>query len=543
MEYFRFLKKESAAIDRQLIAAGVFAGILNTALIFLLTVAAGKATQGTRDVFDLLKVALCLWAFWTSKGYLMRRMTIIVEDILKNVRLRLVTKMRDSDLRSLETVGRAPLYNVISTHANTISRASTGIISGATSLVLLICAFIIIFSLSVTAFLIVVGTLAGIVLIFQLNQSKVAAGMAEVNLKDNQFVHGFGELFDGIKELKMDSAKNRDFVDEYLKGMAGEAEQARIKTGLIFNRSILIATAALFVLLASVVFMVPVFAPSQATNIFRITTLIVFMFGPLGEVVAVYPLFSEALAAIKEIQRIEGRLDTVYELGLAEPIPDTTEPLTFSVIRCNRISFSYRDELGRESFSLEPFDFQLSKGELVFITGGNGSGKSTFLKVLAGLYSPASGNVTVDDVAIAPFNRQAYRNLFAPIFSDFHLFDRIYGLQEVNEERLGQLLALTGLTHKTSVADRNISAVNLSSGERKRLALVLCLLEDKPLFLLDEWAAEQDPQFRRKFYREILPDLKRQGKTGVVVTHDDDYYDVADRLLKMQFGNFVVPAP
>ena len=337
----------------------------------------------------------------------------------------------------------------------------------------------------------------------------------------------------------MDSAKNREFVDDYLVPKAEKAELARIKAGLIFNRSILVANVAMFILLASVVFIVPVFAPTQVSNIFRITTLIVFMFGPLGEVVGVYPFFNEALAAIKEIQRIEGHLDSVYEFGLEEPTAVTTAVLTFDTIRCDRIAFSYRDELGRESFSLIPFNFQLSKGELVFITGGNGSGKSTFLKVLAGLYSPASGDITVNDVPIGPLNRQAYRNLFEPIFSDFHLFDRIYGLQEVDETRLNQLLTLTGLTHKTSIADRRIATINLSSGERKRLALVLCLLEDKPIFLLDEWAAEQDPQFRRKFYREILPDLKRQGKTGVVVTHDDDYYDVADRLLKMQFGNFV----
>jgi putative pyoverdin transport system ATP-binding/permease protein len=539
MEYFRFLQKESAAINRHLIVAALFAGILNMALIFLLTLAAGKAARGTRDFSDLLKVALCLWSFWVSKGYLMRRMTTIVEGVLKNVRQRLVEKVRDSDLRSLETVGRAPLYNVISTHANTISRASTGIISGATSLVLLICVFFIILSLSVTAFLIVVGTLACLVLVFQINQARVAAAMTEVNLRDNDFVHGFGDLFDGFKELKMDSAKNREFVDDYLLPKAEKAELARIKAGLIFNRSILVANVAMFILLASVVFIVPVFAPTQVSNIFRITTLIVFMFGPLGEVVGVYPFFNEALAAIKEIQRIEGHLDSVYELGLEEPTPVTTAVLTFDTIRCDRIAFSYRDELGRESFSLIPFNFQLSKGELVFITGGNGSGKSTFLKVLAGLYSPASGDITVNDVPIGPLNRQAYRNLFEPIFSDFHLFDRIYGLQEVDETRLNQLLTLTGLTHKTSIADRSIATINLSSGERKRLALVLCLLENKPIFLLDEWAAEQDPQFRRKFYREILPDLKRQGKTGVVVTHDDDYYDVADRLLKMQFGNFV----
>ena len=184
-------------------------------------------------------------------------------------------------------------------------------------------------------------------------------------------------------------------------------------------------------------------------------------------------------------------------------------------------------------------NFQLSRGELVFITGGNGTGKSTFLKVLAGLYPPLRGTITVDGILIDRENRQSYRHLFSTVLSDFHLFDRLYGIKEVDQGRIRELLELTNLSRKTSIVGDKISAVNLSSGERKRLALVLSLLENTPILLLDEWAAEQDPLFRRKFYREILPWLKQQEKTVVAVTHDDDHYDVADRVLKMQFGSFV----
>jgi putative ATP-binding cassette transporter len=135
--------------------------------------------------------------------------------------------------------------------------------------------------------------------------------------------------------------------------------------------------------------------------------------------------------------------------------------------------------------------------------------------------------------------RQSYRNLFSAIFSDYHLFDQVYGVKEVDPVRLRQLLEMTDLWGWTSIEDQKISSVNLSSGQRKRLALVLALLEDKPILLLDEWAAEQDPIFRRKFYRQILPWLKEQHKTVVAVTHDDDHYEVADRVLKMRFGSFV----
>ena len=539
MEFFKFLQRESSALDRRLIIAGVFAGMLNTALIFLLTLAAGKATHGSADLWDLAKVAICIWAFWASKGFLMHQMTVIVEGVVRTIRLRLIDKVFRSNLLSIEAIGRAPLFNVVSTHANTISRASTSIISGATSLVLVACAFLIIMWLSGAAFLVTAATLGFIIGTFWLNQKRTSAAMAEAIVSDNRFVDGFGELLDGFKELKMNSDKSRDFNDEHLKPLAAAAEAARIQAGFTVNRSVLLATAALFVLLAAVVFLVPAIAPDQAPKVLAVATLIIFITGPLGEVVLAFPTLNQALEAIKEIERIERHLDAPDQPAVAESKPDAEPPFSFAEIDCRRIAFSYRDEHGQTAFSLDPFEFKLSPGELVFITGGNGSGKSTFLKVLAGLYPPASGEIFINAVAVRPQNRQSYRDLFSPIFSDFHLFDRVYGIKEIDRERLDQLLLMTELSEKTSMEDHQITNIDLSSGQRKRLALVLALLEDRSIFLFDEWAAEQDPPFRRKFYREILPELKRQGKTVVAVTHDDDHYDVADRVLKMQFGNFV----
>jgi putative pyoverdin transport system ATP-binding/permease protein len=539
MEFFKFLRRESAELDRRLVIAGVFAGVLNTALIFLLTLAAGKASRGSADLWDLAKVAVCIWAFWASKGFLLQRMTLIVEGVVQTVRLRLVDKVRRSDLIAIETIGRAPLFNVVSTHANTISRAGTSIISGATSAVLLVCAFLIILWLSGAAFLITAGTLGFIIGAFWLNHKRTAEALAEVTGTDNRFVEGFGELLDGFKELKMNSDKERDFIDEHLRPLTADAKDARIYAGFTVNRSVLLATASLFVLLAAVVFLVPSIAPDQASKLVAVSTLIVFMFGPLGEVVMAYPTLNQALESIKEIERIEQQLDAQEPAEWAPSGTEAEAALTFAGIECKQIAFAYHDEHGRLSFSLEPFNFKLSPAELVFITGGNGSGKSTFLKVLAALYVPAGGEIFIDNVVVQPRNCQSYRNLFSPIFSDFHLFDRAYGLRGIDEERLAQLLVTTELTQKTSIKDGVISNIDLSSGQRKRLALVLALLEDRPIFLFDEWAAEQDPPFRRKFYREILPELKRQGKTVVAVTHDDDHYEVADRVLKMQFGNFV----
>ena len=177
-------------------------------------------------------------------------------------------------------------------------------------------------------------------------------------------------------------------------------------------------------------------------------------------------------------------------------------------------------------------------GELVFIKGGNGSGKSTLVKLLTGLYKPLAGEVLLGETRVTDANVQHYRELFSIIFSDFHLFDRLYGM-EVDEARVSSLLEEMQLADKTEFADGRFVNLNLSTGQRKRLALLIALLEDRPYCVFDEVAAEQDPAFREYFYEVILQNLKKQGKTIIAVTHDERFHHTADRVLTMEYGRFV----
>jgi len=158
------------------------------------------------------------------------------------------------------------------------------------------------------------------------------------------------------------------------------------------------------------------------------------------------------------------------------------------------------------------------------------------LKVLAGLYAPASGVISVDGMDVPALGYPQYRELFAAIFSDYHLFDRLYGMEGVDNRTVVDFLRYMDLKGKTQWEDGRFMYQGLSTGQRKRLALVVSLLEDKPIYIFDEWAAEQDPTFRRLFYESLLPDLKRQGKTIVAATHDDRYFHIGDRVMKMEYG-------
>jgi putative ATP-binding cassette transporter len=539
MEFFKFLKRESDEFGRQLLLIGVFAGGVSTAMMFLLNNAATKVSQGQPVKRSMILFGLCLVAYWISKGYLLRKTTRLVEEIVERVRLRIADKVKDTDLSALESIGAAPLFNAISTHPLSISRATPQIISAATSMVLIFFACTFIRFYSTMGFLIFVVALGAILGMLMLSGKKVMAILDKTTTKDNEFVTSFDHLLHGFKELKMNSVKCEEFFERELRPLANESKDLRTETGRIATETALLASSALFMLLALIVFLLPVLSPNEIAKISSVATLVVFIFGPLSEVVAVYPQFTQAEASIRAIYSVEEQLRQYEKTAVHEDHHPHQPIKEFKDLKCDKLAFNYIDQAGQTSFSLEPVNFKAKKGEMIFITGGNGSGKSTFLKVLAGLYPAASGKILINGVLVGPHNRQAFRNLFAPIFTDFHLFKRLYGVATVDQESIFELLDMTDLAQKTQIIDKEISNLNLSTGQRKRLALVIAMLEEKPIFLFDEWASEQDPVFRRKFYEEILPEMKKRGKTIIAVTHDDDYYDVADKVLKMQYGRFV----
>jgi putative pyoverdin transport system ATP-binding/permease protein len=296
--------------------------------------------------------------------------------------------------------------------------------------------------------------------------------------------------------------------------------------------------------LAGVIFILPVLSPSETAIIPMLTPVILFAAGPLADVVSAIPALAKAEASIRNIRQLEETVDKRREAtskGQGLP-PSSTPPQDFASLRCEGLAFQYPNG-GRRPFKVQPADFEIKAGQIVFLVGGNGSGKSTLLKLLTGLYTPDAGRLLLNGEEIHEGNVTRLREMFSPIFTDFYLFKRLLGKQQADEPRIAELLARMELADQTSIVGGRVTNPNLSTGQRKRLALVLSTLDDRPIHVFDEWAADQDPVFRKYFYEVLLRQMANEGKTILAATHDDHYFHVADKVYAMEYGQLTPCQP
>ena len=284
------------------------------------------------------------------------------------------------------------------------------------------------------------------------------------------------------------------------------------------------------------VFVVPRFAADYYQVVMEATVLTLFIVGPVGTLAYVTPLVSQTEFALANIDAMEERLRAAAG---AAPDESAAGPERVPTrIALSRASFAYTDANGAPAFSVGPLEAEFRAGEITFITGGNGSGKSTMLRLLTGLMPLGEGRLLADGEPVPAERMQSYRDQISAVFSDNHLSRRLYGIDAAGAERAVPLLERFEMQRKAAIRDGAFTTIDLSLGQRKRLALVTALVEDKRVIVLDEWAAGQDPYFRRVFYEEILPELKQQGKIVICVTHDDRWFGVAGQVLHMNEGRF-----
>ncbi len=354
--------------------------------------------------------------------------------------------------------------------------------------------------------------------------------------RDEVYEH-FRSLTEGIKELQLHAARREAFLTELLEP-ALVATQNQVATARVWSHlSVTGSQVSIFVLLLGVLISASWF-PSNPVVLTTFAVVMLYVKTAVQSVLSWLPTLSEANIAIGNLEQLGFSLSTP-QLAPPEcvppvrPIHDVRLELTGACFRYATDAVPERDA----AFQLGPIDLTLRSGEVAFVIGGNGSGKTTLMKLLIGLYAPVAGSIRLNGTLLADHNREAYRQQFSVVFANFHLFERLLAVDtEDLESRACEYLEKLQLTPHVTLSDRNLSTTRLSHGQRQRLALLTAYLEDRPIYVFDEWAANQDPQFRDIFYRQILSELKARGKLVVVISHDDRYFDVADRLIRLTDG-------
>ena len=515
-----------------LMVAGIVSGLSNTVLIATINSTLNKSEASTSSlvlVFTGLCLALASMRF-VSGAVLVH----LMKKVMVSLRLQLCRKILTAPLSVLEQLGTHRLYATLTGDAPGIANAFMFLPLLCMNLAILLGCLIYLGWLSP---LLLLGTLVFMVLGMVSHQIPVKKAIKYFGrareTSDAVFKH-LRSLTGGIKELKMHRRRRNAFYSELLEPDVQAMQQDQATGDIIWTAAGSWGQILFFIFIGVVLFVSPRLSQINSTVLTGYTLTIMYMMGPLEFVMNWLPNLTRANVSIKKIDAITDSLDEQF---VTEAADDVEVKPSWHSLELAGVQHTYRRENEEAEFSLGPLDLSLRPGELVFITGGNGSGKTTLAKLLIGLYIPQQGEIRLDGQTITNDSRDNYRQLFSVVFSDFYLFENLLGLNGLNiDAKAQEYLTKLQLDRSVQIKERTLSTLDLSQGQRKRLALLTAYLEDRPIYVFDEWAADQDPQFKEIFYFELLGRLKAAGKTAIVISHDDRYYHIADRVVKLNYG-------
>ncbi|MDL2141597.1 cyclic peptide export ABC transporter [Flavobacterium tructae] len=461
---------------------------------------------------------------WLSEG-IIRLSQKIYWDIRKDV-IKLILK---APYRKLQEY-KEEVYTTLATDVNHISNASLMIITFFSSIILILACLVYMAFLSLKLFAVSLAVIAIGVCIYTLRAKTSNRQIKEVRELEKVFIGIFNSILNGAKEININSDKGTQIYDQKVMKIATTGEDKYVTALLKYLNSEIISQLLFYSLITFIlVFAGPVFQTPIAIKISFIFVLL-YLMGPIVSVMSIIPVMNRALVSLKKMEKLKKELT---ELEKLKEVDDKEEYKDFSNLKIRNYAFSF----GENQFSVGPINFDIKRNEIVFVYGGNGEGKTTFINTVLNLYDLDNGEAYIDGELVPLKELEKIKNLFAPVFSDFYLFDEFYGITNVDYDKINKYLKLFELEGKVHIKDGYFSTTHLSTGQRKRIALINTLLEDRPIIVLDEWAADQDPHFRHKFYTEIIATLVRdEDKTIIAITHDDKYYNTADTLLKMEYG-------
>jgi putative ATP-binding cassette transporter len=462
------------------------------------------------------------------------------QDAVYELRLQLARRILATPLRRLEQSGPHRLTAVFTEDIAAITESVVAIPDLITNTALCVAVLCYMGWLSLPLLAVFLGIFVPVLVAYRYPLSRGIGGLRQAREQQDVLYRHLRGVTDGTKELKLHRDRREGFLAR-LGETAATLRRLQVRASLTMTAAVSGAWTFFFVAAGMVVFVAPSWWPVRREVLVGFAVALLFVRGPLQLLVGWLPVLARGGVAIEKIQRLGLWL---RQEGLEAEAPLGHRPPAWSRLEVVGVTYSFRRDGGDGTFVLGPLHFALRPGELVFVIGANGSGKTSLAKLLLGLYEPEAGAIHLDGKPVDRDNLDRYRQSFAAVFFDFFLFDELLGLGGLGTDRRARtLLERLRLDGKLEVSGGRLSTLDLSQGQRKRLALLTALLEDRPICLFDEWAADQDPEFKEVFYRELLPGLRAQGKAVLVISHDDRYYGLADRILKLSEGRIVFDGP
>lgn len=539
MKLILFLLKSSREIPYSrptlivVIVCGIASGLINTAMLALInsSLHGAQSTRGMLWSFIAFCVALPIVRFISEVLQVQ-----LSSGALFDQRLRLSRKILDAPLRKLEEVGSPRLLVALTEDIATISGALTTLPLLFMHAAIVIGCLIYLGWLSEWMLLGVFGFMILAVVTYQFAMTRAQYYFKKARESWDLLYKDFRSLTEGTKELKLHRARREAFLSTVLSVNAQTLRQHNIYANAISNGARSWGQVLIFVFIGLLLFVVPAFSAVSLQTRMSYTLIILYLMTPVEVILNSVPGLGRAKIAVKKIEDLGLLLPSDGDSAHARPRKEIEES-KWQTLELTGVTHTYYRESEDDNFVLGPIDLRFNRGELVFLTGGNGSGKTTFAKLLIGLYLPESGEIRLDKNIVTDKNRDDYRQNFSVVFSDFYLFETLLGLESgATDDKARHYLQQLHLNHKVTVENGTFSTTNLSSGQRKRLALLTAYLEDRPFYVFDEWAADQDPIFKKIFYHQLLPELKSRNKTILVISHDEAYYHVADRIIRLNYG-------
>ncbi len=518
------------------IVFGIFSGLSGIGLLALINLSLHSTSSfsGRDAIIFLGLVTLVLLTQIISSI----SMTRFVQTAVRGLRLHLSRKIMAAPFHLLQSLGTPRLIANLTEDVSAIASALQLVSQLCINMAWLVGGMLYMAWLSPDLFMLILGVIIFGTMVYRLISRMAMGPLQNAREQDDLLYAHFRALTQGIKEIKLHHRRGQVFLENELDPTAKAHCQHNISAMTIFVLAAAWGGAILYLLMGIVLYGTQnwwVITNDSVITGYILTLL--FIIGPISTIIDGVPVLGRANVSLTKIATLRRELESSTEITSTKQLCTLpTDPPTTIEFR----NVIYRYHLDGSDFTLGPLNLELKPGELIFITGGNGSGKSSLVLLLAGLYNSEEGEIFLGGKLITDDNRGIYRQQFSVIFSDFYLFDSLLGLvdEHIDQKALAYLKLLK-LDHKVSVENGVFSTVALSQGQRKRLALLTAFLEDRPFYVFDEWAADQDPVFKEIFYTTILADLKARGKTVVVITHDDRYFCMADRCIKLENGKIL----